>query len=499
MALGTMLVLTIALTSTIYMTSASQRHAGRANSDQKAYALAESGVNNAMAVLRANYTSTSVYPGDSSLLPPRTTAYSGGSCTAPVDNCVTWSGTLTQTTTGSQWPFQWQITSTAQVRSPDGPASGLVSRTVTAVVPVVISPTQEVSSTNVLNWIYAATNAAFEQGLTIAAPVYAVGDLTLENTARIDSSAGMLAVGGNLTLSNPQNEVGSTSSRIPLAYVEGSCTWKNKPTHTPCAWDTDHVYAAGPGANEGGTAIPAGLIPQVPTLTCCAVPSSQMGFWYRYASPGPSFPCVTSSGSVPQFDNDTFLNNSANGAARVNLTPSGSYSCVTPSGELSWNGSKLTVNGTVYIDGSAYISAGSGTYSGSGTIVLSGTFAMGNNTQMCAVASCSASSWDPNSSALIIVADGDGAGCCGQNQVDSGNSIQLKKATFQGGLIANKNIRIEVNSSVIGPMISVYGGVTSGQQTTLEFPPIQFAPSGTGGITQPPPPGELLSPRDFAG
>ena len=51
MALGIMLVLTIALTSTIYLTSSSARHANTSNAGQKAYALAESGINNAVAVL----------------------------------------------------------------------------------------------------------------------------------------------------------------------------------------------------------------------------------------------------------------------------------------------------------------------------------------------------------------------------------------------------------------------------------------------------------------
>ena len=43
MALGIMLVLTIALTTTIHFTSASARHANSSNAGQKAYALAEAG------------------------------------------------------------------------------------------------------------------------------------------------------------------------------------------------------------------------------------------------------------------------------------------------------------------------------------------------------------------------------------------------------------------------------------------------------------------------
>jgi Tfp pilus assembly protein PilX len=56
MALGTMLVLTIGLTSTVYMTSTSQRHAQHDNADQRAYALPEAGLNNAVAYLSSQYT-----------------------------------------------------------------------------------------------------------------------------------------------------------------------------------------------------------------------------------------------------------------------------------------------------------------------------------------------------------------------------------------------------------------------------------------------------------
>src|SRR4051794_32449773 len=103
MALGIMLALTIALTGVVAFSSASGRDAHRTNAGQKAYALAEAGVSNALSVLYANYPSPpgSPDPGcpagcppGTPLLPSRTTAYDGGSCAAPVNNCVTWSGTF---------------------------------------------------------------------------------------------------------------------------------------------------------------------------------------------------------------------------------------------------------------------------------------------------------------------------------------------------------------------------------------------------------------------
>jgi hypothetical protein len=125
---------------------------------------------------------------------------------------------------------------------------------------------------------------------------------------------------------------------------------------------------------------------------------------------------------------------------------------------------------------------------------------MDNNKKMCANATCDAASWDPNKEALVIVAYGDGGGCCGHSQVASGAGIDIKKGTFQGALIANKSIDASVTgTSVIGPMIAVNGAVSAGQGSGASYPPISFAATGTGGITSPPPPGALLTPRNYGG
>src|SRR3954453_20500847 len=75
MALGIMLVLTIALTTTIFLTGSSAQHASSSNAGQKAFGLAEAGVNNAISVLHTAYDvpSPPTFPGDSTLLPTRTT------------------------------------------------------------------------------------------------------------------------------------------------------------------------------------------------------------------------------------------------------------------------------------------------------------------------------------------------------------------------------------------------------------------------------------------
>jgi hypothetical protein len=289
--------------------------------------------------------------------------------------------------------------------------------------------------------------------------------------------------------------------------------------------------------------IPAGFLAYTPQLTCCAPyggaifppapagTTSNMGFWYQNADLGPFAPCTTSTGTPPIFDTasgvpDNSINWSATPVNAINLTPPTSYTCQSKAGntilgEISWDQSTkiLKVRGTIFIDGSVYISpnAGVARYSvdpdanghGVAAIVVSGTFGMKNAT-ICAThpgytGACdftATTPWDPNKAALVIVSDGaaGGAGAQGQgSDFNTGEGIELKSADFQGGLIANKGITAETTSKMQGPMVSVYDRVWAGQSNDLIFPPINFAPSGAGGIISEPPKFNLLTPRNFTG
>ena len=211
MALGIMLVLVIALTTVITFTAAGARDSHRVNAGQKATALAEAGVNNALAVLTKNYPGVVVYPGDPNLLPSRSTTYPSGT--------VTWSGVIEAAPTTVSWNDQWRITSVGSVPNPTGPGAAPVTRTTTAIVPVVIPPTVSVNpTTSSLNWVYAYNDVHFGQSVTVRSPVYANRDLWVENTATIAETippsavtAGgpnKVAVGRDLWLINPQNKIG---------------------------------------------------------------------------------------------------------------------------------------------------------------------------------------------------------------------------------------------------------------------------------------------------
>ncbi len=549
LAMLTMLVLTISLTTVIFVTASGARDAHRTNAGQKAYGLAESGINNALAVLVENYERGLVgaFPGDPTLLPARQTVYGSGSCTAPADNCVTWSGTLAGplvSTPSAPWKYEWRLTATGSVRNPTGPGAAAVTRTATAVVPVVIPATSQASGTGPLNFLYSGGDMWFENSVHVKAPLYVTRDLHLESTAVVDGAAEKAAIGRDLYLKSPQNQIGLTGGsdpRIAELHVVHQCSGKKNPALHNCGptnaeWDADNLFAT-----VHDNVIPPGPPPFIsfmPKLTCCSpfggtiAPSgppsgppdttSNLGYWYQNADLGPLSPCTTSTGSPPKFDTasgvpDNSINWSATPTTVLNLTPGASYTCKstagsTTLGELSWNNTTklLTVKGTIFIDGSITIAPGSvARYEGQATIVASGTFGMKNNS-ICAThpgytGACDytgTSPWDPNQSALVIVADGlDGAGSAqGQgSDFDPGDGIHLRSSEFQGALIANHTITTDTTSQMQGPMISVYDGVFAGQSNDLIFPPISFAPSGGGGIISDPPKPQLLSPRNYGG
>jgi hypothetical protein len=506
MAMIMMTVLMTMLSSVLVLSSATYRDAQRSNAGTKASALAEAGINNALAVVNANYPGSVAYPGDSTILPARTSTYGSGT--------TTWSGSL-NAVSGQSWGYEWHLTSTGTVRNPTGPTAAAVTRTATATVPVILPAIVQNPGSSPLNWIYGGTNINFSQSLQIGSPVYAVGNLTLSNSAQITGAAGKIGVGGNLTLQTSQNKIGSTGSRISEAHVVGQCSVKGNVTLHYCGgssaatnWDSDSVYTSSASRSL------MGLIDHQPSLTCCGA-STDMGFWYKNADLGPLKTCTT--GSLPfQLDTgDYTINNSVTPATPINLTPStGSYSCSTDRGTLAWDSAnkKLSIAGTIFIDGSATIDSSgySGnpvfTYSGAGTLILSGTFSV-KSAKICAVASGSdcnwaTSAWDPNKNALVVVADGDGANGGAQSQsnvVESGYGIELVTgSSFQGALLANKSIKTAQTASEQGPMVSVYNQVDAGQSGTLTFPVITFAPTAATEIANGTiPTGQLQLPRNF--
>src|SRR5205807_6321071 len=132
LALGVMIVLSMTVVTVVESTSANQRSSNMSTGRVSAYALAEAGVNNAVAILRNpsnNALDAYVFCPDSTSAPtlpcPHTDTYATGRSV--------WSGTLSWNPAAGT--ASWSVTSTGYVRNPFGGAD--LSRRITATIPVV--------------------------------------------------------------------------------------------------------------------------------------------------------------------------------------------------------------------------------------------------------------------------------------------------------------------------------------------------------------------------
>jgi Tfp pilus assembly protein PilX len=463
MALGILVVLGISGTTMFVYSSQNATSARHDGQQASASAVAEAG-------LRAAY-STLNYPSNNALNANLLPACTGTTDCRRIDvatGYALYGGTL-DSRTGT-----WTLVSTGYVRNGDTAAqstsTGLTKHRIRASVTIEPTTTQPLNNP-AWNYIYATHPATpgvcdeiIQQSVQIASPLFVNGNLCFQNTATMTS--GSLNVKGSLTLTQKQNGVGTSSNPISDAHIGGGCKYQNNAQHTPCQGAVDNVYA------RTLDTTPAAVTP----------PIVYWDSWYLNASPGPYFPCTTSSGPVPTFDNDqgstpdaSKRNNSV--ATAFNLTPSTSYTCQTVGGELSWNATTrlLTVSGTIFIDGSAYIQNGAvNSYNGQAALYLSGTFLM-KNSKLCAGLNnagtdCDTANWDPNHELLAIIANGSGG------QVNSWDSEQIVSSTYQGALYATKSIDTDTTSSVDGPLCG--DAVNLGQSATTSFPTITVVPVG---------------------
>ena len=193
MALGIMSVLLISGSTIVYFSSANARTASRSSSDQKAYALAEAGMNNALSVLEnAND------PRTSTLLPQTTVNFEGGS--------ATYSGTIDAN-------YLWSITSIGSVRSPTGALSN-VRRTLKRTVQI-LGLNQSATGIAWSRFYQDSTASCLTiDGVNWPAPVSTRGNLCLENGATITGSTTTVDTGGSVIIEGPDT---TPAARVPTA------------------------------------------------------------------------------------------------------------------------------------------------------------------------------------------------------------------------------------------------------------------------------------------
>jgi len=442
-----MTVLGMASTTALLYTTQNSGASSRSNADLSAHALAEAGINNAMAVL----SNAANDPTNAALLPPRTDSYDGGT--------VTWSGTFDVASS------TWTLVATGQLRNPTGVSAAPVRRTLTAQVPVTAG-TQPVTSLQNQAWNYVTAtrtgnpcDMTLSSSVSAAVPLYTMGNLCLGSSSHV--TAGAVAVRGGLTVGAGAG-VGASGAPIDRADVAGGCAGH------PCS-NADGVWATA-------------MTQTPPTLTA---PVPNWDYWYANAAPGPKHGCDTSTGTVPVFDNDGLRNKSV--TTVFSLTPATSYSCIVgppanPTGQLSWDATSrvLTVSGTIFIDGQVKIDNGQiNRYVGQAVLYVSGAFNLANGSKMCAVVAgtdCdfSTNAWDPNTNLFGVVSNGNGG-----VGVFAGNSVQLGcNDRFQGALFGTNAVYFASGVSPAkqqGPMVASTV-VFSSSAVAYPFKSIQAVP-----------------------
>lgn len=489
-ALGIMVVLSMTTVTMVVYSSSNERHASLSEAQQLALALAEAGINNAQSILGHGDT---LALESTSLTPP-----GGNTCPAPdsspcfrqdYDGGYTlWRGQFTDDPNVDYWTLHsWGI-----VRNPTVGGADIV-RYLRAKVDIVPRPDQNYNAT-AWNYVIAwgTSNATtcdvtLSQTSHIDAPFYVEGNLCMRESSKVyqpdDTKPVSLVVKGKLEVASGPgagSRVGLSSNQadwIDKAEIVGGCTSNILTATHPCSPSSpyqDHVWANTLSSSSS---------------TTVTRPAADFTGYYQTANPGPMHSCNPGSGATPVFDNDGILDfaNAPNGSVgTVDLTPTGSYSCIGRDaggyevGKIVWDAptKTLTLSGAIYIDGSVLIDDNTLIkYSGHASLYLSGTFRMTNGqTRLCAAWSgndCDFATWNPNQNMLIIVAHGDDG---------SGNSIQFQQGVqFQGGLFAENAIDLGESSRSEGPMIG--RTVKVGQSVQIKpLPLIETLPLGAPGI-----------------
>jgi Tfp pilus assembly protein PilX len=323
MAIGIMTVLAIAGTTAIAYSTSSAQQSTQTRSRTSAFALAEAGVNNSMAVL--NLPTNNALDPDT--LPKCTnnekkysdpaadrTSTSGWRHSTIDGGTVDWCGTLVRK------DALWYLTSIGRSSNPNRPTTN-VTRTLEATVTVTPTTTQPLNNP-VWNYLYAGhTGSTCDQTLNNnisgASRMYVAGNLCLSPNVSLNQST--VIVGGTLDVSNNAAVGAATSMATRVeTYVGGNCRYATG-SWGSCSGNQDarHIYSKLKDGVSVGVNQPAPVV---------APPAADFATWYENSIPGPSQSCTSSSGTPPTFDNN-YPSKDDSVSSVADLTPSSSYFC----------------------------------------------------------------------------------------------------------------------------------------------------------------------------
>src|SRR5207244_7292193 len=132
---------------------------------------------------------------------------------------------------------------------------------------------------------YSGCDMTLANSVNVTAPLYVMGNLCLQNTAKI--SKGPLIVKGSLDLQATNNQVGAAGADVNEAHIGKGCRYKAQSLHNPC------VYGAGGGAGPKDNVWATILDATPPAVTA---PTVQWNDWYLNGSAGPYSACAGAPG-----------------------------------------------------------------------------------------------------------------------------------------------------------------------------------------------------------
>ena len=198
-ALGVMVILSALSAGIFVYVTTNQGAARRAQADQKAFGLAETGLSYAFSVLE----------NDSD--PTTPASFSAGPVTL-TGGTVTYSGALSGTT--------WTLTGTGTVPNPSGPGAASVVRTVSAQAAITTTTIADMRPWNYLFVDNPSDCVTLGNSVTADVSLYVRGNLCLQNNAQIDSPA--VHVLGSVYVTN-NAQIGSSSDPVGEFQRSGSC------------------------------------------------------------------------------------------------------------------------------------------------------------------------------------------------------------------------------------------------------------------------------------
>jgi hypothetical protein len=428
MAIGIMGVLSMVGAATLFYVSANSRSAEYSNADNRAFAIAEAGVAEGLAVI-----ADASDPNQPGLLSsPKTVAMDDGQ--------VTYSGAQSTDTDGNT---VWTVTATSRVDNPTGPSGSDVTRTVTQRVRVrglVTGAAPQLWDRVFHNRTDKCLNI---DTIEVRSSVTSRGDLCLSNGGRVlendtDTGSTTVLVGDDVFVSASNSSVGTSSEPVGKVAVADSCRYLSNAAHRPCV-PADEVHATTVSTDPG----------------VLVKPQVDMAYWYENAKPGPNHNCT--NGFFPGgFDNDGVMNGSHSGTGEI--TPANSsYSCTVVEGgevvgEISWDHLThvLTISGTIFIDGDIRFDDDGALVNYQGRAIIYAGDDLEFDERVCAGGDgtwdcrTDMSNWNPEENLLILLSNG-------WSEYDQGGS--LAPAAFQGIVYAQDFCLMHQDVYVSGPMI----------------------------------------------